>query len=101
MNVTGKSHGSPEMSLTSVMTGEIFRRKRYETEGAKEYRKANMRIQMGGWMDDLRLYVLFNSISVISGQWADGNERRCAMEFRLRLRRFCLEQGSTSGPLDK
>ena len=56
---------------------------------------------MGGWMDDLRLYVLFNSISVISGQWADDNERRCAMEFRLRLRRFCLEQGSNSGPLDK
>ena len=28
-----------------------------------------------GWMDDLRFYVLFNSISVISGRWADDNER--------------------------
>ena len=31
-------------------------------------------------MDDLRFYVLFNSISVISGRWADDNERLCAME---------------------
>ena len=28
-----------------------------------------------GWMDDLRFYVLFNSISVISGQWVGDNER--------------------------
>ena len=27
---------------------------------------------MGRWIDDLRFYVLFNSISVISGLWADG-----------------------------
>ena len=27
----------------------------------------------GGWMDDLRFYVLFNSISVISGQCLDDN----------------------------
>ena len=33
-----------------------------------------------GWMDDLRFYVLFNSISVISGQWVGDNERLCAME---------------------
>ena len=39
-------------------------------------------------MDDLRFYVLFNSFfSVILGQWAD-NIERCAMELRLRLRRF-------------
>ena len=44
---------------------------------------------MDGWMDGLRLYVLFNSISVISGRWANVNERLCAMEPRLRLRRFC------------
>ena len=43
-----------------------FKQKLYE-EGAKQYRKANMRIQMGGWMDDLRFYVPFNSISVIAG----------------------------------
>ena len=46
-------------------------------------------------MDYLRFYVLFNSISVISGRWADDNERLCAMEFRLRLRRFRLERGRT------
>ena len=30
---------------------------------------------MDGWMDDLRFYVLFNSISVISGQCLNDNER--------------------------
>ena len=45
-------------------------------------------------MDDLRFYVFFNSISDISGLWTDDNERLCAMEFCLRLRRFCLKQGS-------
>ena len=29
-------------------------------------------------MDDLQFYVLFNSISVISGQCVDDNERLCA-----------------------
>ena len=41
-----------------------------------------------GWMDDLRFYVLFNGISVISGR---------VMELRLRLKRFqstaCLGTG--------
>ena len=35
---------------------------------------------MGGWMEDLRFYVLFNSISVISGRWEIDSERLCAME---------------------
>ena len=39
----------------------------------------------------------FNSISVISGQWADDNERLCTMEPCLQLRRFCFEQGLNSG----
>ena len=43
------------------------------------------------WMDDLRLYVLFNSVSVISGRCRDDNEMLCAMELRLRLRRYHLE----------
>ena len=30
--------------------------------------------KMDGWMDDMRLYVLFNIIIVISGRWADDNE---------------------------
>ena len=36
----------------------------------------------------MRFYVLFNSISVKSGRREDDNERLCAMESRLRLRRF-------------
>ena len=47
-------------------------------------------------MDDIRFYVFFNSISDISGQWMDDNERLCAMELCLWLRRFCLKQGSNS-----
>ena len=42
---------------------------------------------LDGCMDDLRFYVLFNSISVISGQWAGDNERLCAMEPHLPLKR--------------
>ena len=53
---------------------------------------------MDGWMDDLRF---FNSVSVISGRWADDNERLCAMEPRSRLTRFRLEVGSNAGPLDQ
>ena len=53
-------------------------------------------IGTNGWMDDLRFYVLFNSISVISGRCLGDNERLCAMELRLRLRRFHLEWGSNS-----
>ena len=45
-------------------------------------------------MDDLLFYILFNSISVVSGQWTDDNERLCAMELCLQLRRFRLKQGS-------
>ena len=39
-------------------------------------------------MDDLGFYVLFNSISVISGRYLDDNERLCAMEPCLQLERF-------------
>ena len=45
-------------------------------------------------MDDLHFYILFNSISVISGQWEIDNERLCAMELPVRLRRFRLERES-------
>ena len=46
-----------------------------------------------GWLD-----VLFNSNLVISQDdaWADDNERLCAMEPRLRLKRSCLRLGSNS-----
>ena len=35
-----------------------------------------------GWVDHSRFYVLFSSISAISGRWADDNERLCGMEPR-------------------
>ena len=61
-----------------------------------------MEVYPNGWMEDLRFYVLFNSISAISGQWDVDNERLCAItEPRLRLRKFRLERGSNSRPLDQ
>ena len=54
-----------------------------------------------GWIDDLGLYILFISISVVSKPWADDNERLCAREPHLRLRRFRLQRGSNSGLLDR
>ena len=57
--------------------------------------------ELDDWMDDLRFYVLFNSISVISGRWADDNEWLCVMGRRLRLRKFRLERGSNPGLLDQ
>ena len=49
--------------------------------------------RMKGDVDDLRLYVLFNNISVISGQWdGDGDgERLCEMEPCLRQREMYLQ----------
>ena len=47
-------------------------------------------------MDDLRFYVLFNSILVISGRCSDDNERLCSVELCLQLRRFPFERGSNS-----
>ena len=45
-------------------------------------------------MDDLRqFYVLSNSASVISGRWADDNERLCTMKSRLRLKRWSPQAG--------
>ena len=44
-------------------------------------------------MDDLRCYILFNSISVISEQWLDDNERLCDKEPHLQLGRFQLQAG--------
>ena len=35
----------------------------------------------------MRFYVHFNSISVTAGRWKNDNERLCAMEPRLRLKR--------------
>ena len=32
------------------------------------------------WMNDLEYYILFNSFSVIWGQWVGDNERLCTVE---------------------
>ena len=46
-----------------------------------------------GWMT----CVLFYSISIISGQWAGDNEMLCAMEPRLRLKRYLSQMGLEPG----
>ena len=43
--------------------------------------------------DDLRFKVLFNSISVLSGQKFGDKERLCAMELCLRLEKFPPQAG--------
>ena len=49
------------------------------------------------WMDGLRFYVIFNSISVISGRWLADNERICAIEPLLRSIRFPPQARLESG----
>ena len=51
---------------------------------------SKLNVCVNGCMDEMRFYVLFNSISVISGRWTDDNER---------LKRDRLERGSNPGPL--
>ena len=48
-------------------------------------------------MDDVRFYILFNSISVISGQWVGDNERLCALEPRVQLKRSSPQVGLEHG----
>ena len=48
-------------------------------------------------MDDLQFYVLFNSISVISGQRVGDNESLCAMQPLLGLKRSVPEAGVEPG----
>ena len=50
-----------------------------------------------GWLDDLRFYVLFNSISVISGRCQGDNERMCTMESRLLWNTFPTSAGIEFG----
>ena len=55
-------------------------------------------------MDDLRVYVLFNSVSVISGWWEIDNERLCAMELRFTVEKILprsTRAGIELGPLSQ
>ena len=49
----------------------------------------------------LQSYRGFEDVLRISGRWADDNERLCAMEPSLRLRRFPFGQGLNPGLLDQ
>ena len=48
---------------------------------------------MNGWMDDLRFYVLYNSISVILGRCMGNNKRPYVMGHRLRSERSPSQAG--------
>ena len=50
-------------------------------------------------MDELRFYIVFNSISIISGRWEDDIDRMVAMEPRLGLQN--LQRYSNHGSLDQ
>ena len=58
--------------------------------------KESWNMSFGWMMDDMQVYVLLNSISIISGRCKVDNERLCATELHLRFRRFCHERGSNS-----
>ena len=53
----------------------------------------------GCWMDNARLYALFNSISVIPGRQTGGNERLRALEPHLRLKKLLFPARFESRPL--
>ena len=44
--------------------------------------------QADEWLDDMRVYLIFNSISVISGQWIGDNEMLYALKPLLRMKMF-------------
>ena len=48
---------------------------------------------VAGWMDNLGFYVLFNSISVISGRWISDSEMLYTMAPGLRSERFASQAG--------
>ena len=52
-------------------------------------------------MEDMRFYVLFNIISVISGQWKVGNEKLCAMETPFTADKISPRAGIKLNPLDQ
>ena len=52
-----------------------------------------------GVIDDLRFYILFNRISVISGQWVGDNERLSDVEPDLQLKRSPPEAGLEPGTI--
>ena len=50
-------------------------------------------------MDDLQFHILFNSISVISGQSLDDKQRLCAMEPDFQSERFPPQAGFEHGTI--
>ena len=82
----------PGNKLWPLLTG--IKSNQYDTDWKKLSGALSVECNMDGWTDDLQLYILLNSILVISGQWADDNKMLCATEPHLRLRKFGLKWGS-------
>ncbi|MEW8486024.1 MAG: hypothetical protein AB2705_12670, partial [Candidatus Thiodiazotropha sp.] len=74
---------------------------RYMQEKFSSPVKSHSNLQMleylGGQINDLHFNALFDSSSVISGQCEDDNERLCAMESCLGLKRFLPPVGLKPG----
>ena len=68
---------------------------------ASQLKVLNMLKTFSKWMDDLRFYLLVNSISVISEEWVDNNEMLCAMEPLLQLKRSLHQVGFGPELLDQ
>ena len=54
----------------------------FTCRSCKNYRCRACLLSRDGLMDDMRFFVLFNSISVLSGRCLDDNERLCAITLK-------------------
>ena len=90
-NAVAEQRKNTNIRDEAVASGHLFKTPQFISK--YEY---NM-LRNTRWMDDLRFYVLSNSISVISGRCYDDNEKLCAMEPRLRLERPSPRAGLESG----
>ena len=70
----------------------------FGTETSRGPRRPCRRM-MDGWM--ARFYVLFNSISVISVQWADDNEKAVCSRTPFTVKKSSPRAGIDPGPLDQ
>ena len=64
------------------------KRKVLSVKGAK--------VQDSRWMDDLQFYILFNSISLLSGWWVSDNERVCNGTL-IMIEKFSPQEGLEPG----
>ena len=79
------------------LLGSWWHKKRKLVNYRRGVIRTSVYLRCVGWMGGSLAIILFNSISAISGRFADGIERLCAMESRLRLQRSPRHVGLDPG----